>query len=257
MDFSSKTVLITGSTRNTGLGIAKRFARLGATVVVNGTTTEAVTEAADQVRQVATCPVIEAAGRIDVPDDVESIFRTVEQASPRLDVLISNAVVQGVGYEFQETPEDLFDQVMSVNVKGLFMVAQRAARMMIARGGGAIVNIGSNVAGRAIRQRTAYVASKAAVEGLTRAMAIDLAPYQIRVNCVAAGYIHTERWDTLDPAHAERRRKNVPLGQEAQADDIAQAAAFLASDAARNITGTRIDVDGGCTAQHMPIDADL
>jgi NAD(P)-dependent dehydrogenase (short-subunit alcohol dehydrogenase family) len=88
-------------------------------------------------------------------------------------------------------------------------------------------------------------------------MAVDLGPKGIRVNEVAPGYIYTDRWDKLDDATAKRRRLNTPIGKEATADDIAQAVAFLASDASKNIAGERLVVDAGCSAQHMPIDVDF
>lgn len=257
IDFTDQVVLITGSTRNTGYQIALAFAQAGATVVLNGTTAEAVTKAAASIAQVTGATTIEAPGCIDNPADVEAIFRTIDEKAGRIDVLISNAVIQGLGHDFLDTPLQQVQQVMAINVNGLFHVAQQAARRMVAAGAGSIVNIGSNVSTRAIKHRTAYCASKAAVDGLTRAMAVDLAPHNIRVNVVAAGYINTERWDTLPAAHAERRRKNIPLGAEAQGSDIARAAMFLASPAAGNVTGARLVVDGGCTAQHMPPDVDL
>ena len=109
---------------------------------------------------------------------------------------------------------------------------------------------------RAIRNRTAYVASKGGIDALTRSMAVDLGPKGIRVNEVAPGYIYTDRWDALDESLRTRRRMNCPLRKEASADDIAQAVAFLASDAAANICGERLVVDAGCSAQHMPEDVD-
>ena len=129
--------------------------------------------------------------------------------------------------------------------------------MMIAQGGGVIVNVGSNVSTRAIRKRAAYCASKGGVDALTRAMAVDLGKYGIRVNTVAPGYIHTERWDKLPEQDVQRRRANIPLGKEASGDDIADAVLFLASDQAANIHGARLVVDGGCSAQHMPFNSDL
>ena len=127
--------------------------------------------------------------------------------------------------------------------------------MMLPAGRGAIVNLGSNVAQRAIRQRTAYAASKGAVEALTRAMAVELAPAGIRVNSVTAGYIHSDRWAGLT-GEAERRRANIPLGREAAGGEIAGAVLFLASEAASHIAGACLTVDGGVTAQLVPSDCD-
>ncbi|MDR0335753.1 MAG: SDR family oxidoreductase, partial [Planctomycetaceae bacterium] len=122
---------------------------------------------------------------------------------------------------------------------------------------GTIIHIGSNTSTRAIRNRVAYCTSKGGIDAMTLAMALDLAPYGIRVNCVAAGYIRTDRWDTLDPTIIQRRLQNIPIGKEVTANDIAETVMFLASDAAQNINGIRLVVDGGCTAQHLPSDVDL
>lgn len=125
---------------------------------------------------------------------------------------------------------------------------------MVARGGGAIVNIGSNTAGRALGDRTAYIASKGGVESLTRAIAVELAEHQIRVNCVIPGYIRTERWATLPEEVKQRRWKNVPLGKESTPEDIGEAAAFFASAKAGNITGSSLLVSGGLDIQMVPPD---
>lgn len=255
--FTGKTVLVTGASRNTGLGIAARFAEEGAMVFLNGTTADGVRRAVAELRDRGLKGLIAAPCDIGDPAAVEGLFADIRRLVGRLDVLVNNAVVQGSGYDFQDMPLEFFESVLRVNLVGLFHVAREAAKMMIAQGGGAIVNVGSNVSTRAIRRRSAYVASKGAVDALTRAMAVDLGPLGVRVNTVAPGYIYTERWDVLPPEHARRRRMNVPLGSEATADDIAGAVLFLASEQASNISGARLVVDGGCSAQHLPPDADV
>lgn len=257
MQFAGKTVLVTGASRNTGLGIVARFAEEGATVFVNSTTADGVRRAVETLRKRGLSGLIEVPGDISDPAAVEAIFGEIRRHTDRLDVLVNNAVIQGVGHAFQDTPLDFFEKVLRVNLVGSFHVAREAARMMIAQGGGAIVNIGSNVSKRAIHKRSAYIASKGGIDGLTLAMAVDLAPHGIRVNTVAPGYIHTDRWDALSEEHTLRRRANVPLGKEATAEDVAAAVLFLASPAAANITGARLVVDGGCSAQHMPEDIDV
>ncbi len=257
MRFSGKYVLVTGASRNTGLGIAGRFAAEGATVFVNGTTAEGVDQALKELRSRGLERLIALPADISRATEVEAMFARIRAEAGRLDVLVNNAVVQGVGYSFEDTSLELFESVIRINLIGSFHVAREAARMMIAQGGGAIVNIGSNVSTRAIHKRAAYIASKGGVDALTRAMAVDLGPHGIRVNTVAPGYIHTDRWLALSAEHTQRRRANVPLGKEASAEDIAEAVLFLASDAAANITGARLVVDGGCTAQHMPLDVDV
>lgn len=209
--FQDRRVLVTGSSRNTGLGIAQAFAREGARVVINGTQPEHVAAA------VAGVPgAVPAVADLSTLAGVEASFAVVDTELGGLDVLVNNAVHQG--------------------------------------GGGVIVNIGSNTADRPVHARTAYCASKGAIDSVTRAMALDLAPHGIRVNCVAPGYIWTDRWETLDPAVAARRRANIPLGEPASAADVAAAVLFLASDEAANVTGSRLVVDGGVLSQLTPAD---
>lgn len=255
--FRGQSVLVTGASRNTGLGIAAGFAAEGATVFVNARTPQAVDEALAALRRRGWKKVHGAPGDVGVPADVDAIMRQVMAKAKRLDVLVNNAAHLGVGYAFTETPVEFFESVVRVNLVGAFHLAQQAARVMLRQGGGAIVNVGSNVSTRAIGRRSAYVASKGGLDALNLAMAIELAPHNIRVNTVAPGYIRTDRWAKLDKQHALRRRTNVPLGREATADEVAQAVLFLASAQAGSITGTRLVVDGGCSAQHLPRDVDV
>jgi NAD(P)-dependent dehydrogenase (short-subunit alcohol dehydrogenase family) len=151
-----------------------------------------------------------------------------------------------------------FHEVFNVNVIGGFQVTQMACNrfFMKQESRGAVVFLSSNTAMRAIRNRTAYCASKGAINSMVRALALDLAPLGIRVNCCAPGYIYTERWGTLDPAKAARRRLNCPLRKEASGMDIANVVAFLASEDSANMTGEIVTCDAGCSCQHMPEDVD-
>jgi NAD(P)-dependent dehydrogenase (short-subunit alcohol dehydrogenase family) len=257
MRFMNKIVLVTGASRNTGLEIASRFAAEGATVFVNGSNTESVGQAMTELRARGFVQVIEATADLSDPAAVQNLFTDIRTRFGRLDILVNNAVQQACGYSFEDMPLEMFEQVIRVNLVGSFHVAREAARMMIAQGGGVIVNVGSNVSNRAIRKRAAYCTSKGGVDALTLAMAVDLGPHGIRVNNVAPGYIHTARWDTLSEQNALRRRANIPLGKEATGDDVADAVLFLASEQAANIHGARLVVDGGCSAQHMPMGSDV
>jgi NAD(P)-dependent dehydrogenase (short-subunit alcohol dehydrogenase family) len=253
----SKVVLITGAVRNTGLAIAEAFAEAGVTVVLNGRKPEDVAREAVRLRQTYGGRVVEAPADVSRQDEVDGLFAAIRRECGRLDVLVNNAIIQGVGHSLVDTPRELLEEVFRVNVFGAYACAQGAARMMIERGCGCIVNIGSNTAERAIRMRTAYCASKAAIDGLTRAMAVELGPHGIRVNGVVAGYIHTPRWDGLSQAETDRRHANIPLGCEASGADIAKAVLFLASDSAAKITGARLVVDGGTLAQLVPSDCNV
>jgi len=255
-DFSGKTVLITGAVRNTGLVIAEAFAREGVTVVLNGRNAEDVARVAQELRKSHQATIIEAVADISRPDQVEAMFAKIQKDCGCLDILVNNAVIQGVGYSLTDTPLELLEEVFRINVFGLYHCSQLAAEMMLKQGFGTIVHIGSNTGNRAIHGRSAYVASKAAVHSLNRAMALELGPKGIRVNCVVAGYIHTERWATLT-TEAERRRTNIPMGKEASGDDIANAVLFLASDLASSINGAELVVDGGLSSQLIPRDCDV
>lgn len=258
MNFGGKRILVTGASRNTGLVIARRFAEAGAIVAVNGSTAKGVSEAAEAIRATATGRVIEGPADLSDPAQIEAMFEIISRGCGGLDILVNNAVAQAIGPAFVDTPLELLERTLRINVIGVFRCAQLAARMMIAQGaGGAIVNVGSNVSERPIRNRVAYCTSKGGVDALTRAMAIELGPHAIRVNTVAPGYIHTDRWDALDAGQVARRRANVPLGREATAEDIADAVLFLASDQATRITGARLVVDGGCSVQLVPPDAEV
>jgi NAD(P)-dependent dehydrogenase (short-subunit alcohol dehydrogenase family) len=257
MRFTGKIVLVTGAGKNTGFGIAARFAAEGATVFVNDATPEGAARAAAALRRKGGRKVHAAPADVGDPVAVEAMFRAIRRRARRLDVLVNNAAHLGVGPDFLDTEPSFFESVVRVNLLGTFHVSRLAARWMKDAGGGAIVNIGSNVSTRAIHKRAGYLASKGGIDALTLAMAVDLAPHGIRVNEVAPGYIHSDRWATLAPEHASRRRANIPLGREAMPEDIAEAVMFLASDRAGNVTGSRLVVDGGCTAQHMPKDVDV
>ena len=251
--FEGKNVLVTGSAHNVGFGMAKVFADYGATVFVHGPTAEETTAAAEAL-SAKSGRYIPVAADVRHEDEVTRAFEFIAQQVGGLDVLINNACHLGLGHRFLDMPMEFFDDVLAVNLRGYALCAQQAARQMITRGGGAIVNIGSNTAGRALGDRAAYITSKGGVESLTRAIAVELGEHRIRVNCVIPGYIHTERWNTLTEEVKQRRWTNVPLGRESTPQDIGEAAAFLASDKAGNITGECLRVSGGIDIQLVPPD---
>lgn len=257
MDFSNKTVMITGSVRNTGLGIAEEFAKAGARVIINGRKDSDTKRVAEKIRNEYGVEVIEATIDLSIPEQVDNFFDSFEAQGIKLDVLVNNAVVQAQGYSFTETPYDILTDTFKVNVFGLFHCSQRAAKIMKIQGGGAIVNIGSNTVARAIKGRSAYIASKGAIDALTRAMAVDLAEFNIRVNMVAAGYINSDRWPELAKSTIKRRRDNIPLGKECTAKDIAKSVMFLASSDSQRTSGTCLTIDGGCSIQLIPADCDV
>ena len=264
--FDGKVVLVTGGNRNTGLDLVERFARDGAKVYMCGSSEASTAKGAAELKARGLDGVISQACDISDAAQVAALFDTIERDAGRLDILVNNAANQGLGHGGPlEMDAERFWDVLKTNVVGGFRVTQTACNRFFmkqdpnpaTRQKGVVVFLGSNTSMRAIRNRTAYVTSKGGIDAMVRSLALDLGPLGIRVNEVAPGYIYTERWDVLDEKIKARRRLNCPLRHEATGGDIADAVAFLASDAARNIGGERLVVDAGCSAQHMPEDVDF
>ena len=258
--FDGKVVLVTGGSRNTGLDLVEKFAREGAKVFTCGSTAASTAAGAAALAARGLAGVTSIACDISDLAQVRALCDAVEREAGRLDILVNNAANQGLGHGGPlEMDPARFHEVLNVNVVGGFQVTQQACNRFFMKQAsrGVVVFLSSNTAMRAIRRRTAYCASKGAVNSMVRALALDLAPLGIRVNCCAPGYINTERWDSLDPKIAARRRLNCPLRREARGSDIANVVAFLASDDSSNMTGEIVTCDAGCSCQHMPEDLDL
>lgn len=255
--FKDKVVIVSGTSRNTGVAIARLFIREGARVYTCSSTEESTAKGAALIRASVEGDFTPVACDISDLAQVKALFARVVAEAGRVDILVNNACNQGIGPKFIEMSPDYFLGVLKVNLVGTFQMCQEAVKVMLRQQSrGVIVNLGSNVSTRAIRNRTAYVASKGGIDALTRSLALDLGPEGIRVNEVAPGYIYTDRWDVLPEEKKSRRRLNCPLRHEATGDDIANAVAFLASSDSGNMTGERIVVDAGCSCQHMPEDVD-
>lgn len=257
--FSEKIVLVTGSVRNTGLEIAKAFWENGATVYVNGRTSDAVASACEAIAKFDHAgggKLCEGVCDVSDAQQVRMLFEKIRNEQGRLDILVNNAVSLGVGGPVHEMEDQFFDGVIRTNVYGCFFCTREAAKFMVRQKSGSIINISSFTSEKAIRNRCAYISSKGAIDALTRAMALDLGGHGIRVNTVSPGYIRTDRWEELDDETIRRRRENIPLGFEAGGRDIANAVLFFASSDANNITGARLVVDGGCNIQNFPPSCD-
>ena len=258
--FDGKVVLVTGGNRNTGLDIVEKFVREGAKVFMCGSSASSTASGAEALKARGVEGVTSVPCDISNAAQVKALFDTIEREAGRLDILVNNAANQGLGHggPLEMKPEMFYD-VFKTNVVGGFQVTQAACNrfFMKQESRGVVVFLSSNTAMRAIRNRTAYCSSKGAINSMVRALALDLAPLGIRVNCCAPGYIYTERWDTLDPKKAARRRLNCPLRKEAKGSDIANVVAFLASEDSANMTGEIVTCDAGCSCQHMPEDVDV
>ena len=249
-----RVAVVTGGGRGIGRAISRELGRQGAAVVVNyAAHAQAAESAVGEIEQAGGQAV---AVRADVSDRaaVEGMVRTAVQRFGGVDILVNNAGID-VAVSVLDTTDADWDRTFAVNARGCFLCTQIAARVMIDAGRGArIINISSLNAHLGWRARAAYSASKGAMEAFTRCCARDLGPYGITVNAVAPGAIRTDIWgDTLTPDAEKAQAERVALGHIGEPEDIAGIVAFLASPAARFITGEVILVDGGRgTCDYLP-----
>jgi len=251
-DLTGKIALVTGAGRGIGKAIAVGLARSGATVAINDVNPDACERVAAEIQSAgwhAAPNASAAAFHADVSNKhaVQAMLDGVLNLWGRLDLLINNA---GVEPHASLLTLDEWDwrRTIDVNLTGPFLCTQSAARVMKDTGGGVIVNIAS-IAGRAagLRDRSAYVASKTGLIGLTKESARELAPFHIRVNAVCPGVIITEMTAHLRQNEAQMKQwlQDIPQGRLGEPDDVVGLVLFLCSDASAYITGQAINVDGG------------
>jgi len=248
-----QVVLVTGAAGGIGRAIAERFAGAGAVVVVNDIDVDAAGAVVDSI--VASGGRASAAiADVSNGEQVAEMFDTVMTTHGTVDVLVNNAGLVSPMLHFFDADEAWWRKIIDVNLTGHFLCSHKAARIMAKAGGGRIINMSSGGATRAHRAFTAYDATKGGIEALTRAMALDLGPYNIRVNALMPGSIDTAG---LDIDQRTLRGENVPLGRIGEPHDMTGAALFLASDDASYITGDIIRVDGGMLAQQRSATVDI
>jgi NAD(P)-dependent dehydrogenase (short-subunit alcohol dehydrogenase family) len=247
--FEGQTVIVTGASQGIGQATAIAFAKEGAHVIINYFSSEAGAQ--------ETLATVESEGgqgsiiqaNVGNLDDCRRLFETAEAVGP-VSVLVNNAA----GFSrasFLETPVAELDRVWQINVRGVFYLSQLAARQMAERKQGVIIHVSSILAKLAVPQRTVYCATKGAIEALTRAMALDLAPYNVRVNAVSPGLVETKAMLAGFPTEERLNsvRQHIPSNRFGEPAELAQAILFLASPEASYINGIVLPVDSALSVR--------
>ncbi len=248
----NKTAIVTGGARGIGREIALTFARAGCDLALADILPKELGEVSQQIRGLGRRVL---ASEVDVSQskDVTSFVAEVEKTFGRVDVAVNNAAYIHYG-PFLEFPEDEWDKVLAASLKGVFLVGQAAARVMVRQKQGAIINMASIAGEVGVPMGCAYCAAKGGVIALTRLMATELATHGVRVNAIAPYVTDTENVRRVVGDEGMKLRELlVPLGRLARTEDIARAVLFLASDDAGFITGHVLNVDGGFLAAAVAV----
>ena len=242
---AGRVALVTGAGRGIGRGCAGALARAGADVILVSRSPDELEAVAEEVRALGrgARPVA-----LDVTD-AKSIRHLVFEL-PRLDVLVVSAGAN-MPEPFLDVSEEHLDALLALNVRAAFVTVQAAARRMVEAGGGSIVLLSSQMGHVGAAGRTTYCTTKHAVEGLTKAAAVELAPHGVRVNAVAPTFVETPMTAPFlaESGFRDEVVRRIPLGRIGRVEDVTAGVVFLASDAAALVTGTSLRVDGGWTAQ--------
>ena len=238
-----QVAIVTGGGGGIGFAIAEKFVRNKILTVIIGRDQEKLKAAKDQLGDLCH-PICQD---LDDLPAIPGLVKDLLDRFGRIDILVNNAGINQKK-EFTEVTDEEFQRILHTNVTAVFAISREVVRPMIDAGKGVIVNISSMAAQYGIPKVIAYTASKSAIEGMTSAMAVELSPLGIRINCIAPGFIATDMSERALNGDAERKQKVIsrtPMGKLGQPGDIADAAWFLVSDSAQYLTGVVLPVDGG------------
>ncbi len=237
MLLNNKIALVTGSTNNIGLAVARAFSREGAKVVIHSRHEEESKKISQELGgDYFTADVAR-------PEQIEALFDHITTKHHRLDILV-NCIAHSSKKDILETTLEEWQQIMAVNLTGYFICIQHAARLMKDNGGGAIINVSAASGERGSPGTAAYSVSKGAINALTRQAAADLAPYRIRVNGLISGIVGTPL-GKKEMGNRKLEYDSIPLRRIGRPEDVAEAAVFLASEKSSYITNAILPVDGG------------
>ena len=240
---NSKVAIVTGGGSGLGFAIAKKFTQNGIQTIIVGRDETKLNNAKTELGENAFAMPCDLSNLAVIPALVASIIEQFGQ----VDILVNNAGIN-MKKEFAEVSDEEFQNVLTTNVTAVFSMSREVVKHMLIKGSGNIINISSMAAQYGLPKVIAYSASKTAIDGMTRAMAVELSPKGIRVNAIAPGFIYsamTEKALNSDPERKAKVFGRTPMGYMGEPEDIGEAAYFLASDAARYITGVVLPVDGG------------
>lgn len=238
-----KLAIVTGGAAGLGLAMSTKFVAAGIRTVMIGRNEEALKATAATLGELCSYKVLDLQQLDAIPACIAEIVNTFGQ----IDILINNAGIN-MKKDFLEVTDQDFYNIIQTNVLSVFAISREVSKVMVKQGQGAIVNISSMAAQYGIPKVIAYTAAKSAIEGMTKAMAVELSPLGIRVNCIAPGFIKTAMSSKALDNDPERKNKvlsRTPMGHLGLPEDVADTALYLSSDAAKYITGTILPVDGG------------
>ncbi|MCW3089016.1 MAG: family oxidoreductase [Ferruginibacter sp.] len=240
---NKKIAIVTGGGSGLGFAIAEKFTQNGIQTIIVGRDAEKLNKAKEQLGENAFAVPCDLSNLASIPAFVEKLINDFGQ----VDILVNNAGIN-MKKEFTEVTDEEFQSVITTNLCSVFAMSREVVKYMLVKGSGNIINISSMAAQYGLPKVIAYSASKTAIDGITRAMAVELSPKGIRVNAIAPGFIYSAMTDKALNSDPERKAKvfgRTPMGRMGEANDIGEAAYFLASDASKYITGVILPVDGG------------
>jgi 3-oxoacyl-[acyl-carrier protein] reductase len=240
-ELAGKVALVTGAARNIGRAIARSLAAGGAAVMVNAKSSRA--EAEKTVEMIGSRSALHIAD-VTKPGDVQALVDATVKRFGRLDFLVNNAAVR-FETPFEKMKYEEWRQVLAIVLDGAFLCVQASLPHLIRAGGGTIINIGGQTGHKGASERAHVITAKAGLAGMTKALALDLAPHQITVNCVVPGTIDSQRGLPGVPERPEHRRSPPPIGRRGAPEEIAAMVRMLCGPDARYITGQAIHVNGG------------
>ncbi len=238
-----KNVLVTGGSRGLGFDMALKFIREGYRVIIIGRDKNSLVQACEKLGENSEFEVGDLSDLNQIPNLINNVIKKMGN----IDILVNNAGIH-LKKDFLDVTDDEFQNIIQVNQNSVFSISREVAKVMAKSGGGVILNISSMASQYGIPKVIAYTSAKSAIEGMTRAMAVELAPFNIRVNCVAPGFIKTEMSSKALDNDPERKAKvlsRTPMGRLGLPKEVANAVFFLCSDEATYITGVTLPVDGG------------